>query len=105
MIDSELYLRFIIGEIDAELLHLSPECHLACNPTLSQFIDDERFSRDFQAPEGFRIADLDPHYVELRTSLVSRGYRRLWEIRKERNRFATIQAYPLATTNEEQTGN
>ncbi|MFM2220037.1 MAG: hypothetical protein RL240_4355 [Planctomycetota bacterium] len=104
MIDSELYLRFIIGEIDAELLHLSPECHLACNPTLSQFIDDERFSKAVQAPEGFRIVDLDPRYVELRISLVSRGYRRLWEIRKERSRFPTIQAYPLDQHGDEKPG-
>jgi hypothetical protein len=89
---------------ETELLHLSPECHLACNPTLSQFIDDERFSKAVQAPEGFRIVDLDPRYVELRISLVSQGYRRLWEIRKERSRFPTIQAYPLDQHGDEKLG-
>ena len=43
IVDSELYLRFVIGEIDPETLHTQPECHLRCNPTLAQFITDLRF--------------------------------------------------------------
>ncbi len=97
MIDSELYLRFVIGEIDAEVLHLSSECHLRCNPVLAQFIDDDRFEWVGQAPDGFRCDQLDASYVEARRALVTAGYRRLWEIRKQRKRFSTIQSYPLST--------
>ncbi len=41
--DSELYLRFVIGLIDPELLHATPEKHIRCNPTLAQFIVADDF--------------------------------------------------------------
>ena len=41
--DSDLYLRFVLGEVDPETLHVSPERHLRCNPTLAQFIVAEGF--------------------------------------------------------------
>ncbi len=97
MIDSELYLRFVIGEIDAEVLHLSSECHLKCNPVLAQFIDDDRFAWEGIAPDGFRTEQLDASYADARRALVTAGYRRLWEIRKQRKLFPTIQSYPLST--------
>ena len=36
--ESDLYLRYVLGEVDPETLHSSPERHLRCNPTLAQFI-------------------------------------------------------------------
>ena len=30
--DSDLYLRYVIGLVDPETLHTSPERHLRCNP-------------------------------------------------------------------------
>jgi hypothetical protein len=96
MIDSELYLRFVIGEIDAEVLHLSSECHLKCNPVLAQFIDDDRFDWVGLVPDGFRYEQLDASYAAERRALVTAGYRRLWEIRKQRKRFPTIQSYRLS---------
>ena len=38
MTDSDLYLRYVLGEVDPETLHVQPERHLLCNPTLAQFI-------------------------------------------------------------------
>lgn len=93
--ESELYLRFVIGEIDPETLHLSAECHLPCNPVLSQFIQDERFVGGSKAPEGFRTEDLDPEYAKERGSLVTRGYHRLLEIQANRKSFPRVQDYPL----------
>lgn len=92
---SELYLRFVIGEIDPETLHLSSECHLQCNPILSQFIDDPRFGRAVSAPKGFRAEDLDPQYAIARRELVTRGYLRLLEIQSNRKSFPQVQDYPL----------
>ncbi len=40
---SDLYLRYVLGEVDPETLHVSPERHLTCNPTLAQFIVAEDF--------------------------------------------------------------
>lgn len=40
---SDLYLRYVIGEIDSRELLASPERHIRCNPTLAQFIVDDAF--------------------------------------------------------------
>lgn len=94
--ESELYLRYVIGEIDPEVLHLVTECHLACNPALSQFIDDPRAGRVEPSTSQFSAAQLDPTFVAERTALVTEGYRRLWDIRSHRDRFRDIRDYPLS---------
>lgn len=94
IIESSLYLQYVIGWVDPEKLHLSPDQHLACNPTLSQFIEDERFqTRDGSKKESY-FGQLDPEFVLQRTQLISRGYRRLWELLKLKNRPA-VRDYPL----------
>jgi len=35
---SDLYLRYVLGEVRPELLHRLPDRHLRCNPALSQYI-------------------------------------------------------------------
>ena len=42
--DSDLYLRYVIGEIDPETLHTTRERHIRCNPVLAQFIVDNDFA-------------------------------------------------------------
>ena len=59
---SDLYLRFVIGELDPELLHVTPERHIRCNPILAQFIDDPGFL-DLEVEPGFSMRELDPAYV------------------------------------------
>ena len=41
--ESDLYLRYVIGLIDPEVLHTMQERHIRCNPSLAQFIVDETF--------------------------------------------------------------
>ncbi len=41
--DSDLYLRYVLGEVDPEKLHLLPERHICCNPELAQYIVDSAF--------------------------------------------------------------
>ncbi len=78
--DSELYLRYVIGLLDPELLHVSPEKHIRCNPALAQFIVAEDFEP--VAIEGeFAKANLDPEYVAVREQLVTRGWQRLKEVK------------------------
>ncbi len=93
--DSQLYLSFVIGEVDPETLHASPECHLRCAPAFSQFISDQRFEAPNETDGPFSKTYLDPEYVESRTKLVSRGYDRLWTIREERRKPLTVVEYPL----------
>ena len=94
IIDSGLYLQYVIGWIDPERLHTHRECHLRCNPTLSQFIDDERFETLYvEGPLDRR--QLDPAFAAERAELVTRGYRRLWELHTAR-RGRTVVDYPLA---------
>ncbi|MDG2382964.1 MAG: hypothetical protein P8N76_14945 [Pirellulaceae bacterium] len=89
--DSQLYLLFVIGDIDPELLHTSQERHLRCNPILAQFIVDAEFPSIFVEGD-FDKRQLDPAFVEQREQLVSRGWRRLREISGQE---LAIIDYPL----------
>lgn len=92
IVESDLYLRYVIGQLDPERLHLEPERHLRCNPLLSQYIIDERCpSVIVEGP--FAMTNLDPRFVAQQQDLVTRGYRRLWEIVESPNRNVTD--YPL----------
>lgn len=94
--DSQLYLSFVVGEIDPETLHASTECHLRCAPTFSQFIEDSRYGIPTNVVGPFDKNQLDSVYVAMRTKLISRGYDRLWVIREERRHPLTVIDYPLA---------
>jgi len=77
--ESDLYLRYVLGEVDPETLHVSRERHLRCNPTLAQFI----VADDFEpvAVEGyFSKSGLDPAFVDSEEARVTRGYLRLKEL-------------------------
>jgi hypothetical protein len=89
--DSDLYLRFIIGEIDGRALLSSPERHLRCNPTLAQFIVDPGFE-PVLVTGPFAKAQLAEDDVRRREQLVTRGWRRLKEVRQL---GLPISDYPL----------
>ena len=77
--ESDLYLRYVIGLLDPEVLHTTRERHIRCNPTLAQFIVDDDFTPiAFEGVFDKRL--LDEVYVRQQESLVTRGYRRLKEI-------------------------
>jgi hypothetical protein len=79
LVDSDLYLRYVIGQIDPEVLHTTRERHIRCNPVLAQFIVDATFSP--MVIEGpFDKRSLDPAYVAERERLITRGYQRLREL-------------------------
>jgi len=59
--DSDLYLRYVIGLLDPELLHATPERHIRCNPVLAQFIVDDGFEPVIVEDE-FSKANLDSEY-------------------------------------------
>jgi hypothetical protein len=77
--ESDLYLRYVIGLLDPEVLHTSRERHIRCNPTLAQFIVDDAFTPVvMEGPVDKQLLDAD--YVRQQETLVTRGYRRLKEI-------------------------
>lgn len=79
LVDSELYLRYVMGEAPLESLGRSPDRHLRCNPTFSQFIVDPRFP-PILAEGPFAKTGLDPEFVAAEEARVSAGYRRLREV-------------------------
>lgn len=88
---SDLYLRYVIGLVDPEVLHTTPERHIRCNPALAQFIVDEAFE-PLTAAGPFDKRALDPDYVRQREALVTRGWRRLQTVASEED---AIINYPL----------
>ncbi|EMI54610.1 hypothetical protein [Rhodopirellula sallentina] len=93
IVESDLYLRYVLGQLDAEKLHLSPERHLRCNPVLSQYIDDERFD-PVTVDSDFDKRVLDATFVSQQTERVSRAYRRLWQIAQSETPISLLE-YPI----------
>ncbi|MEM8865455.1 MAG: hypothetical protein AAGF31_07895 [Planctomycetota bacterium] len=91
MVDSDLYLRYVIGRLDPEVLHTAPERHLRCNPTLAQYVVDEKFEP--VVCEGpFDKRTLDPTFVQSEEELVTSGWRRLRELA---GADVAIKDYPM----------
>ncbi|MGE3316708.1 MAG: hypothetical protein AB7O26_16445 [Planctomycetaceae bacterium] len=89
--DSDLYLRYIVGEIDSRALLAAPERHLRCNPVQAQFIVDPGFEAVVvEGPFDKRL--LEPGDVERREDRITRGWRRLQEVRAL---GLSISEYPL----------
>ncbi|HEX3600543.1 MAG TPA: hypothetical protein VHU84_10400 [Lacipirellulaceae bacterium] len=77
--DSDLYLRYIVGLLDPEVLHTTRERHIRCNPTLAQYIVADDFA-PVLVDGPFDKRQLDPAYVRERERLLSRGWKRLHEV-------------------------
>src|SRR3954449_7048397 len=77
--ESDLYLRFVLGEVRPERLHLEPERHIRCNPIMAQFIVDERFP-PVACAGGFAKELLDPAFVVEEETRITRAWRRLQEL-------------------------
>jgi len=93
---SDLYLRYVIGEIEARYLMTAPERHLRCNPVVAHFIVDPDFEPVFvEGPFDKRLMDLDD--VARREDLITQGWRRLQVVR---SLGIPISDYPLAREEE-----
>ncbi len=89
--DSDLYLRYIIGEVDADQLLRAPERHIRCNPVQAQFIVDETF-QPIGVDGPFDKHQLNPDEVSQKETLITRGWRRLQEVQ---DLGISISEYPL----------
>ncbi len=79
IVESDLYLRYVIGMLDPEVLHTTPERHLRCNPVLAQFIDDPQFD-PIEVEGSLSLRELDADFVVQRRDLATRGFRRIQDI-------------------------
>ncbi|MBL8823922.1 MAG: hypothetical protein JNJ77_15150 [Planctomycetia bacterium] len=77
--DSDLYLRYILGEISPEVLTISQERHLCCNPAISQFIIDANFEPVY-CPGLFDKRELDADFVREEEKRITQGWQRLQAI-------------------------
>jgi hypothetical protein len=93
IVDSDLYLRYILGQVEAETLHTTPECHIRCNPVLAQFIVDDAFSPVVVVEGDFDKRRLDEAYRSRQELLVTRAWRRLRDVSKS---DLPLTEYPLS---------
>lgn len=98
--DSDLYLRYILGEVDSRSLLSEPERHLRCNPVQAQFIVDGDF------PPVIVEGDFDKHLlyeddVRKQEFHVTRAWRRLQEVQEL---GVPISDYPLQRDRKTETG-
>ncbi len=77
--DSDLYLRYIVGMLDPEVLHTTPELHIRCNPSLAQYIVADDF-QPVTVDGPFDKRTLDADFVREQETLLTRGWRRLNEV-------------------------
>ena len=90
---SDLYLRFVTGQISSQDLLSSPERHLLCNPVVAQFIVNDEFP-EIHVEGAFSKTELDPEQVRQQEDLMSRGWLRLMELQKIAKTLP-VHMYPL----------
>lgn len=91
--DSDLYLRYVLGWIDPEVLHLTPDRHIRCNPALAQFIVCDDFE-PLVVAGAFDKRLLDPAFRIQREQWVTAGWRRLQALGRDRTQVPIVE-YPL----------
>lgn len=91
--ESDLYLRYVLGEVDPETLHLAHERHLRCNPTLAQFIVADGFE-PVEVTGPFSRQELDPLFVAEEQARVTAAYQRLQTL-FHTSRDLPLTEYPL----------
>ena len=94
--ESDLYLRYILGEVSPLALPKERERHIRCNPAMAQYIVDPEFEQ--ARCEGvFAKEALDPAFVREQEERVTRAWRRLQQIPTAR---VAITEYPLPEVQE-----
>jgi hypothetical protein len=100
LVDSDLYLRYTLGEVDPELLHKLPERHIRCNPTLAQFIVADGFA-PVEVEGAFSKRTLDAEFVASEEARVTRAYLRLHALTAQ---AIPIHEYPLRNEDQAEVG-
>ena len=79
IVDSDLYLRYVLGEVPPERLHRERERHIRCNPSLAQFIRHPDFP-PVSCEGDFSKSFLDPDFVAEQEERVTRAWQRLQQL-------------------------
>ena len=79
IIHSDLYLRYVLGEVSPLELPNLRERHIRCNPATAQYIVDPGFE-PVRCEGMFAKEYLDPPFVAEQEARVTRAWRRLQEI-------------------------
>jgi hypothetical protein len=77
--DSDLYLRYVLGEVSPEYLPQMRERHIRCNPATAQLIVDPAFE-PVRCEGFFAKEQLDPAHVAEQEERVTRAWRRLQQL-------------------------
>lgn len=77
---SELYLRFVLGEVPQDELLGLPDVHITCNPNLAQYIVDDRFTAPELDEPKLRKENFDPEWVKQEEARITRGWAHLQTI-------------------------
>ena len=96
VLESDLYLRYVLGEVPLEALHLQAERHIRCNPALAQYIAADDFP-PIECEGPFAKLQFDADYVKSEEVRISRGWRRLVAIP---TMGVSVAEYPLHITLE-----
>ena len=91
--ESDLYLRFVTGQVSSNDLLATPERHLKCNPVVAQFITHPDFP-SITVEGDFDRRLFDPADVATRENLMTRGWLRLQEL-AEKAQTVPLPEYPL----------
>jgi hypothetical protein len=90
--ESDLYLRYVLGEVPLFVLHQQRERHIRCNPALAQYIIDAHFE-PVPCDGPFAKSQFDSDFVAAEEARVTAGWRRLQELP---TLGLAIDEYPLA---------
>lgn len=92
--DSDLYLRYILGEVPLEQLHRLPERHIRCIPFVAQYIRHELFE-PVRLEGPFAKEQFDPEYRATEERRITQAWLRLQAIPRL---GLTVMEYPFSIT-------
>jgi hypothetical protein len=91
IVDSDLYLRYVLGEVPPDQLLNTQERHIRCNPATAQYIIDAAFE-PVRCDGAFAKENLDSIFVAEQEERVTRAWRRLQQLPRL---GLPIEEYPL----------
>lgn len=94
IVDSDLYLRYILDEVPLERLHLQSERHIRCNATNAQYIVHQDFP-PVRCGGDFDKSAFDTDFVRSEEARITAGWLRLQAIPTAR---LSLAEYPLHIT-------
>jgi hypothetical protein len=78
--ESDLYLRYVMGEVSPLELPTQSERHIRCHPAAAQYIVDPAFDPPVRCEGVFAKENLDVDHVRQEQARVTRAWRRLQQL-------------------------